>query len=146
MPNNLDAYPVDLKIEELEVHDPPIKINKVVTHVHGKAATVAAMSVGDHAEKRIVKLENLMATFMRYLFRLGARVPINCAYYGGQSSFHKYKCIRCLADNRIGDGKNVQIDQCLTCTRYEPVYGQLIIIISLLIMIMAAQRQAHRSL
>lgn len=27
-------------------------------------------------------------------------------------------------DNRIQDGQNVQIDQCLNCTRYEPVFGQ----------------------
>lgn len=87
MPNNQDPYPVDLKIEELEVHFPPIKINKVTTPNEGKEATVAAMSVGDHTEKRIVKLENMIATFMRYLFRLGARVPINCQYYGGQTPF-----------------------------------------------------------
>ena len=113
------------------MHYPPIKINKVTTPNEGKEATVAAMSVGDHTEKRIVKLENMMATFMRYLFRLGARVPINCQYYGGQSpNFEKYAGIRCLADDRVEDGKLVQIDQCLNCTRYEPVYGQCYEILS----------------
>lgn len=36
----------------------------------------------------------------------------------------KYKAIRCLHDDRINDGQNVQIDQCLYCTRFEPVHGQ----------------------
>lgn len=66
----------------------------------------------------------MMATLTRYLFRLGSRMQINCVYYGGQTTFEKYKCIRCLNDNRIQDGQNVQIDQCLNCTRYEPVFGQ----------------------
>lgn len=125
MPNNEDAYPVDLKIEELETHKPDCKIHQVTTHVNGEAAARAAMFVGDTAEKRLIHLENIMTTMMRYLFRLGARVQINCMYYGGQSPFEKYKCIRCMKDDRISDGQMVQIDQCLTCTRYEPVYGQV---------------------
>ena len=125
MPNNEDAYPVDLKIEELETHKPDCKIHQVTTHVNGEAAARAAMFVGDTAEKRLIHLENIMTTMMRYLFRLGARVQINCMYYGGQSPFEKYKCIRCMNDDRISDGQMVQIDQCLTCTRYEPVYGQV---------------------
>ena len=123
-PNNQDAFPVDLKIEEFEVHSPSCKIYELNTHVHGKEAAMAAMAVGDHAEKRIIKLENNMATLMRYLFRLGSRMHINCVYWGGTSPFNKYKCIRCMADDRISDGQLVQIDQCLTCTRYEPVFGQ----------------------
>ena len=35
----------------------------------------------------------------------------------------KYKAIRCLKDNRLEDGQIVQIDQCLTCTRFEPIIG-----------------------
>ena len=37
----------------------------------------------------------------------------------------KYKCIRCLKDNRINDGAIVTLDQCLCCTRYEPIEGQV---------------------
>ena len=37
----------------------------------------------------------------------------------------KYKTIRCLADDRINEGQEVQIDQCLYCTRYEPIAGQM---------------------
>lgn len=123
-PNNEDPFPVDLKIEELEVHKPDIKIYRLDTPVEGQVAAEAAMKVSDTAEKRIIKLENMMATLTRYLFRLGSRMQINCVYYGGQTTFNKYACIRCLNDNRIQDGQNVQIDQCLNCTRYEPVFGQ----------------------
>ncbi len=37
----------------------------------------------------------------------------------------KYKCIRCLRDDRVHDGATVTMDQCLTCTRYEPIIGQI---------------------
>lgn len=137
MPNNKDAFPVDLKIEELETHNPPTRIYDITTHVHGEPAAKAAMSVGWNADKRLAKLENNMATMMRLLFRLGSRISVNCQYYGGQDVFQKYACIRCLCDDRISDGQSVQIDQCLYCTRYEPVIGRLI---------MAVLRQAHRSL
>jgi len=124
-PHNKDPFPVDNKIEEFEAHNPTIKIHEVTTHVHGEAATIAAMHTSDAAEKRIVHLENNMATVMRYLFRLGSRVMINCVYYGGQTTFEKYKCIRCMRSDRIGDGQMMQIDQCMACTRYEPVFGQV---------------------
>lgn len=124
MPNNKDPFPVDLKIEEFEAHFPATRIYELTTHVHGQAAAKAAMNVGNNAEKRLIKLENNMATLTRLLFRMGARMRINCVYYGGQTPFEKYKCIRCLCDDRVSDGQNVQIDQCLYCTRYEPVDGQ----------------------
>lgn len=73
----------------MESHQPRVKIHTVTTHVHGQAATIAAMSVSDNAEKRIVRLENNMATIMRYLFRLGSRVSINCQFWGGTSPFEK---------------------------------------------------------
>ena len=125
MPHNQDPYPVDLKIEELEAHYPPTRIYELTTHVHGQPAAQAAMNVGFNAEKRLVKLENMLATVHRYLFRLGTRVPINCVYYLGHSPFEKYKGIRCGLDDRITDGQNVSIDQCLCCTRFEPIYGNL---------------------
>lgn len=124
MPNNKDPFPVDLKIEEFEAHFPATRIYEMDTHVHGQAAAQAAMNVGNNAEKRLVKLENNMATLMRLLFRVGSRMVINCQYYGGQTPFEKYKTIRCLCDDRVSDGQNVQLDQCLYCTRFEPVDGQ----------------------
>lgn len=129
MPHNQDPYPVDLKIEELEAHYPPTRIYELTTHVHGQPAAQAAMNVGFNAEKRLVKLENMLATIHRYLFRLGARVQINCVYYGGQTAgeMQKYNCIRCLHDDRVTDGQLVSIDQCLCCTRFEPIYGNFII-------------------
>lgn len=83
-PNNEDPFPVDLKIEEFEAHWPNVKIYEVTCDVKAKEAAVAAMQAADAAEKRLIKLENNMATMMRLLFRLGCRVPINCVYYGGQ--------------------------------------------------------------
>ena len=123
--NNADPFPVDQKIEEFESHQPRVKIHTVTTHVHGQAATIAAMSVSDNAEKRIVRLENNMATIMRYLFRLGTRVSINCQYWGGTSPFQKYLGIRCMRSDRVSDGQLVSIDQCLNCTRFQPVYGMV---------------------
>ena len=83
MPNNEDAYPIDLKIEELEYHKPDVKPYKETTHIHGKDAMIVAMRVGDKAEKRIVKLENMVATLFRWMGRLGSRMTINCVYWGG---------------------------------------------------------------
>lgn len=83
MPNNEDAYPIDLKIEELEYHKPDVKPYKETTHIHGKDAMIVAMRVGDKAEKRIVKLENMVATLFRWIGRLGSRMAINCVYWGG---------------------------------------------------------------
>lgn len=123
-PNNKDPYPVDLKIEELEAHKPDVKIHQVTTHIHAEAAAAAAMICSDTAEKRLIHLENITATLMRYIFRLGSRVHINCQYWGGTTPFQKYRTIRCMHDDRISDGELVQIDQCMNCTRYEPVYGQ----------------------
>lgn len=37
--------------------------------------------------------------------------------------YEKYKCIRCLKDNRLEDGQLVSIDQCFNCTRFEPNIG-----------------------
>lgn len=125
MPMNEDPFPVDLKIEEFETHKPTVKVHRITTHVHAKAAAKAALFVSDTAEKRLVHLENNMATMMRYLFRLGARMHINCLYWGGTTPFEKYRCIRCMRDDRAQDGQLMQIDQCLTCTRFEPVYGQV---------------------
>ena len=126
MPNNEDPFPVDLKIEELEVHKPDIKIYQLTVPQECRELGKAVLKISDTAEKRIVKLENMMATLYRYLFRIGSRMSINCVYYGGQNpSFEKYRSIRCLVDNRTGEGQEIQLDQCLTCTRFEPIYGQV---------------------
>lgn len=125
--NNNDPFPVDLKIEELEMHMPRVKQYKLpfdrkvpVT----KELAAAILRLSDFAEKRITKLENNLATIMRYTFGIGKRMNINCQYYGGQDKSSKYCCIRCLKDDCLNDGQVMQIDQCLSCSRYEPVLGQ----------------------
>jgi len=123
--NNNEPFPVDLKIEELETHKPTIKIHTITTCPEAVEAAKAVLRVSDTAEKRIVKLENMMATMARYLFRMSSRVHINCVYYGGQTSFEKYNAIRCLTDDRLSDGQSMSMDQCLNCTRYEPILGQV---------------------
>lgn len=120
----IDEYPVDLKIEELEFHSPQVKIHDLRCHQDCKPVALALMQSADAAEKRLVKLENILSTVLRTLHRIAARIHINCVYYGGQSSYHKYRAIRCLDDNRVDDAKLVTIDQCVFCPRYEPVYGQ----------------------
>jgi murein DD-endopeptidase MepM/ murein hydrolase activator NlpD len=128
--NNNDPFPVDLKIEELETHKPTVKIHTITCCPEAVPVAKAVINVSDRAEKRIVKLENMMATLTRYLFRMASRVHINCVYYGGQTSFEKYKCIRCLNDDRLSDGQMMSMDQCLNCTRYEPIIGQVYEIIN----------------
>ena len=122
--NNNDRYPVDLKIEELLIHQPCIKQNAIKKSSNMTKELAAAILTGlDHAEKRMVKVENVLSVVMRNLFALAGRIHVNCVYYGGQSQFGKYKNIRCMRDNRVQDGQIVQLDQCLSCTRYEPIYG-----------------------
>ena len=121
--NNNDPYPVDKKIQELETHQPRIKKYSVEWH-HEPAIAQALLDIGDYAEKRIVRLENLLATVMRYVFAIGGRMFVNCLYFGGTDSRSKYTCIRCLRDDRIADGQVVQLDQCLACTRYEEIIGR----------------------
>jgi uncharacterized protein YcbK (DUF882 family) len=125
--NCCDPYPVDLKIEELETHMPKVKVDGIsFSKPDGNTVTLAEqfLYAADSTEKRIVKLENILATVMRYCFGIGRRLNINCIYYGGQDRYQKYKCIRCKRDDMNGDGQIMQIDQCLSCTRYEPFLGQ----------------------
>lgn len=139
--NNNDPYPVDDKIRELESHIPKIKIDEVNFNLHDcnhpgsvigpEVAKNFAMiqdeiiTMAKRTEKRIVKLENIMSTLMRNLFRVSSRMHINCCYYGGQDIYSKYKNIRCLHNDRINDGQSMTLDQCLSCTRYEPILGQV---------------------
>lgn len=127
--NNNDPYPVDLKIEELENHLPRVKQYKLNAYTEcpvSKDIVKAILTLSDYTEKRLVKLENILATMMRYTFGMGSRMFVNCQYYGGQDTASKGigKCIRCLRDDRCGDGQVMQIDQCLSCSRYEPIIGQ----------------------
>ena len=135
-PNNKDPFPVDHKVVELETHYPPCKIDSVNACHHSLDVAKAVVQLSTDTEKRVVRLENNMATILRYLYRLAARVNINCVYYGGQipSTYpakgpngenNKYCAIRCLKDDRIQEGKQVSLDQCINCTRYEPLIGQV---------------------
>lgn len=139
--NNNDPYPVDDKIRELESHMPKVKIDKIhynlsdCNHPGCKIGNPlmknllmmsdALTSQSKRAEARLVRIENVLSTVMRNLFRLSSRVNINCVYYGGQDSFGKYECIRCMHADRIDDGGVMTIDQCMSCSRYEPILGQI---------------------
>ena len=139
--NFLDPYPTDDKIEELEMHYPKVFIDEIESQIYScnhpgcpiaqpmaknfAMLQDALINQSKRVEKRLVKLENILSTVMRNQARLGARININCVYYGGQCTFGKYKCIRCMHDDRIHDGAVVTIDQCLNCTRYEPILGQI---------------------
>lgn len=126
--NNQDPYPVDDKIIELEQHFPIMKMDdSVLNQISGSTDAMARylVSLSQRAEQRVVQLENVTATLMRYLFRMSSRLNVNCVYYGGQSVYGKYNCIRCLADDMVNDGQVVTLDQCLNCARYEPMLGQV---------------------
>lgn len=123
-PNNDDPFPYDAKIKEFETHKPRCKIETIRTCPEAANVAKACMQLSTNVEKRIVKLENNLATIMRYLARIGSRISINCVYWGGTTCSEKYNTIRCMKDNRIDDGQYVSIDQCMTCTRFEPLIGQ----------------------
>lgn len=103
--NNNDPYPVDDKIKELESHMPKVKIDEVNFKLHdcnhpgsiiGPAVSKNFAMVQDEmitiakrTERRLVRLENILATITRNLFRTSARMHINCMYYGGQDIYGK---------------------------------------------------------
>ena len=139
--NYKDPYPYDDKIADLENHSPKVLIDEIESRVyscnhpgcpiaHPMAKNFAmlndmAINQSKYTEQRLVRIENVLSTMVRYLGRMSSRMNINCVYYGGQTVMGKYKCIRCLRDDRVHDGATVTIDQCLTCTRYEPIIGQV---------------------
>ena len=140
--NFMDPYPTDDKIEELEQHYPKVFIDEIESQIYScnhpgcpigqpmaknfAMLSDALMNQSKRTEKRLVRLENILSTIMRNQARLSSRININCVYYGGQSTYAgKYKCIRCMHDDRIHDGAIVTLDQCLNCTRYEPILGQV---------------------
>ena len=139
--NYLDPYPYDDKIIELEQHHPKIKIDSIEARLYESNhpgdpmpqpvaknfAMVydAMLKQSANTEARLVKLENVLSQVLRSVGRIGSRVNVNCVYYGGQDTFGKYKTIRCLCDDRIHDACSVTLDQCLSCTRYEPILGQV---------------------
>ena len=139
--NFLDPYPIDDKVQELENHFPKVFIDEIESQIYScnhpgcpiaqpmaknfAMLQDAIMNQSKRVEQRLCKLENILAAVIRNQGRLGARMNINCVYYGGQSVYGKYKCIRCLHDDRIHDGAIVTLDQCLNCTRYEPILGQV---------------------
>ena len=139
--NYYDPYCYDDKITDLENHYPKVLIDEIESRLyscnhpgcpiaHPMAKNFAmlndmAINQSKVTEQRLVRLENTLATMVRYLGRMASRVNINCVYYGGQTVLGKYKCIRCLRDDRVHDGATVTMDQCLTCTRYEPIIGQV---------------------
>jgi lysophospholipase L1-like esterase len=140
--NFMDPYPTDDKIIELERHFPKVSIDEIEAQLYScnhpgcpigqpmaknfAMLSDALMNQAQRTEQRLVKLENILSTIMRNQARLSSRININCVYYGGQSTLAgKYKCIRCMHDDRVHDGAIVTLDQCLNCTRYEPILGQI---------------------
>lgn len=139
--NYIDPYPYDDKIYELENHKPKVKIDEIesrlydsnhpgdpVAHPIAKNfANVYDMAINQSkkVESRLVRIENTLATVLRNLGRVGSRININCVYYGGQDVFGKYRTIRCMRDDRVHDAGSMTLDQCLCCTRYEPIIGQI---------------------
>lgn len=139
--NYNDPYPYDDRITELEQHFPKIKVDEIESRLyscnhpgcplaHPMAKNFAMLNDMQLAqskkiEQRLVRIENVLATMVRNIGRVGSRINVNCVYYGGQDVFGKYKTIRCLCDDRVNDGASVTIDQCMCCTRYEPIIGQI---------------------
>ena len=139
--NYTDPYPYDDKISDLEKHFPKVFIDEIEGQLYScnhpgcpisqpmaknfAMISDAMLNQSKRIEKRLSKLENILSTVIRNQGRMGCRMNINCVYYGGHSTFNKYKCIRCLHDDRIHDGELVTIDQCLNCTRFEPILGQV---------------------
>ena len=139
--NYNDPYPYDDRITELEQHYPKVKIDEIESRLyscnhpgcplaHPMAKNFAMLNDMQLAqskkiEQRLVRVENVLATMVRNVGRVGSRINVNCVYYGGQDVFGKYKTIRCLCDDRVNDGASVTIDQCMCCTRYEPIIGQI---------------------
>lgn len=139
--NYNDPYPYDDKIYELELHHPKVKIDEIESRIYACnhpgcpiSQPLAKNFANQHninvaqsvkTEQRLVRIENTLSMIMRNFARLASRMNVNCVYYGGQDNFGKYKSIRCLQDDRLHDGASVTIDQCLCCTRYEPIVGQI---------------------
>ena len=139
--NYADPYPYDDKITDLERHYPKVFIDEIEGQLYScnhpgcpisqpmaknfAMVSDAMMNQSKRIEKRLSRIENILSTVIRNQGRLGSRMNINCVYYGGHSTFNKYKCIRCLHDDRVHDGELVTIDQCLNCTRFEPILGQV---------------------
>lgn len=137
----MDSYPYDDKILELEQHHPKVKIDSIESRIYESnhpgdplpqpiAKNFALvydsmLKQSSNIETRLVKIENVLSFVLRNLGRVGSRMNINCVYYGGQDTFGKYKTIRCLCDDRVHDACSVTLDQCLSCTRYEPILGQI---------------------
>lgn len=140
IPNSSEPYNADKNIYKLEKHSPKVVLDNVAVDrlksnmpTNEESVLCAAKmlelvetidKLSKATEKRLVKLENIMAPNIRYLHRLSSRINVNCVYYGGQSIYDKYLCIRCLDDNLVNDIP-VSLDQCLNCTRYEPIEGQV---------------------
>ena len=139
--NYYDPYVYDDRVHDLELHHPKVKIDEIELKLYDcnhpgcpvsqpMAKSISAMAEAHltqskKIEQRLVRIENTVAWLVRNFGRLGARMNINCVYWGGFDTFGKYRVIRCLKDDRVEEGCTVTIDQCLSCTRFEPIIGQI---------------------
>ena len=86
-PNAFDPYPTDAKIAQLEMHAPTVTLEyESASEIQGNLFGFMNNRFGN-TEKRLVRIENILSTIMRYQARLASRININCVYYGGQSVF-----------------------------------------------------------
>lgn len=138
--NYNDPYPIDEKITDLEQHFPKVSIDEIESRLYScnhpgcpiaqpmaknfAMLNDAQLAQSKKIEQRLARIENILSWTIRNLGRTASRMNINCVYYGGQDIYTgKYKSIRCTHDDRIHDGISVTLDQCLCCTRYEPIIG-----------------------
>ncbi len=103
--NYTDPYPYDDKITDLERHYPKVFIDEIEGQLYScnhpgcpisqpmaknfAMISDALLNQSKRMEKRLSRVENILSTVIRNQGRLGARMNINCVYYGGHSTFNK---------------------------------------------------------
>lgn len=103
--NYNDPYPYDDKVTELEKHYPKVKIDEIESRLYScnhpgcpialpmakNFAMLSDMQLAQskRIEQRLARIENVLASMVRNMGRIGARMHINCVYYGGQDIFGK---------------------------------------------------------
>ena len=106
--NYYDPYVYDDRVHDLELHHPKVKIDEIELKLYDcnhpgcpvsqpMAKSISAMAEAHltqskKLEQRLVRIENTLAWLVRNFGRLGARMNINCVYWGGFDTFGKEIC------------------------------------------------------
>lgn len=106
--NYFDPYVYDDRVHDLELHHPKVKIDEIELKLYDcnhpgcpvsqpMAKSISAMAEAHltqskKLEQRLVRIENTVAWLVRNFGRLGARMNINCVYWGGFDTFGKEIC------------------------------------------------------